>query len=447
MTHTDGPFSYFEDLYAGVTAAGIREDLRGPSQAASTLQDLATDLQGDVARVRTATEGSITAPVAQNPAVASASARGLAANGLYAVGLMASFAGDVERFDTTVDSINAEYQRRLRAATVAAHHDPDTRAGRIPFDRGAAGRSIEADLRPRWNAARRHLDDQADGVAARFRQGATDANVRGLVRAGLIPLGSAALYPQLTLTPQDTSAALAALEGPVGKTLRFLGILPPEDMALPGGIGWGAGLATFGFGSMASWISKGALGRWQPNFVLPNGMRQFQSLAPYRGWGPQAMWNRLKISVRPGAAELDFHGAPYQGASKAMWDSAGEWSTRAGGVVTGITSAWSQWDQDSHDPSLDTDDKVDRAATKGVASGAGAWAGAEGGAWVGGAIGTAICPGVGTVVGGAVGGLIGGAAGAWGGGAAADWINDKTDGIGHAVGDAAGWVGDKLHLW
>ncbi|MGH3327871.1 MAG: hypothetical protein ACRDPT_08790 [Streptomycetales bacterium] len=127
-------------------------------------------------------------------------------------------------------------------------------------------------------------------------------------------------------------------------------------------------------------------------------------------------------------------------------DAAGRprWAGRArilghtGTVVSFATAGVGQWISDSHNPNLETSERIGRAAMQSVTVGGGAWAGAAAGAAIG-----SVIPGVGTVVGGVVGGIIGGMAG----GELADAINDGMvdmagDGA-EAVGDALGGVADR----
>lgn len=85
-----------------------------------------------------------------------------------------------------------------------------------------------------------------------------------------------------------------------------------------------------------------------------------------------------------------------------------------GAVVTAGFAGWDRWEQDSQDPSLNTGERIGRAAIDGGLNAAVGGLGAVGGA----AIGTLICPGVGTVI----GGVIGGFAGTTFGNGIADWL-------------------------
>ena len=227
-------------------------------------------------------------------------------------------------------------------------------------------------------------------------------------------------------------------DGWLENLLEKLGFAPPDGMDGVTGTGWLAGLGLTAFGVQASAMSRAVLGRWQPWFKGPNGWRLG---SPY---GLTAR-ERFRLGLRTGdTAARDWRANPYQSASRGRWQTAGKWAGRAGGVLTAVTSGWQQWQDDSDDPSLDTGERVDRAATSGATTAAGAWAGAQGGAWIGGAIGTAICPGVGTVIGGALGGLVGGVGGALAGDAVGDFVNEQWDGAVHAIGDAGEAVGEGL---
>ena len=227
-------------------------------------------------------------------------------------------------------------------------------------------------------------------------------------------------------------------DGWLENLLEVLGLAPPDGMDGVTGAGYLLGLGGLGFGGLGAWMSHGVLGMWQPKFLNANGSWVFGT---NQGW---SRLDRLRLSLRPGAAARDWRALPNQSANLMRWENAGKWANRAGGAVTALTTGWSQWQADADDPSLDTGERVDRAVTTGASSAAGALAGAEGGAWAGGAIGTAICPGVGTVVGGAVGGLVGGAVGAYAGSELANVVNEQWDGAAHAVGDALGSAGEGL---
>ena len=148
-------------------------------------------------------------------------------------------------------------------------------------------------------------------------------------------------------------------------------------------------------------------------------------------------WERLRAAT----SSKNYHARAYQAAARNRWASAGRWANRAGGLITGLSAGWNQWQADSDDPSMGDVEQGTRAVTMGATTAVGAMAGAKGGAWLGGAIGTAICPGVGTVVGGVVGGLVGGAVGGFVG---SEFGQAVIDDVGNAAEDAADWAGDQL---
>jgi len=218
-----------------------------------------------------------------------------------------------------------------------------------------------------------------------------------------------------------------------------LGFLPPDGMDGWDATAWALGLGGLGFGAGTTTMLKGVLQVFQPRVA-----------GRWSTAAGMSFWQRLAA----GTQESSWRAKSYQALTRDRWASAGKWAGRAGTVVTAATSAWDQWQDDADDPSLDTGERVDRAATKGAATAAGAWAGGEAGAWAGGAIGTAICPGVGTVIGGVAGGLIGGFVGSSAGAAVGDFINDTADGVGHLAADLGGQavdaaedVGDALTFW
>jgi len=227
-------------------------------------------------------------------------------------------------------------------------------------------------------------------------------------------------------------------DGWLENLLERLGFLPPDGLDPVTGTRWLAGLGLTAFGVHADALARAAFGRWQPWFKGPDGWRLG---SPYG----HSAWERFKLGLRTGeTGARDWRANPFQSAARSRWSTAGTWAGRIGIPLTAVSSGWLQWQADADDPSLDTGERVDRTATKAVTTTAGAVAGAKGGALVGGAIGTAIAPGVGTVVGGAVGGLVGGVGGAMAGGAVGDFVNEQWDGAAHAVGDAAGAVGEGL---
>lgn len=218
-------------------------------------------------------------------------------------------------------------------------------------------------------------------------------------------------------------AAVAAVtkDGLVEELLRKLGFLPRDGAGATGTALWASGLGLFGLGFATDWMTRVRYGRFAPRG--PGG-RYISTQAPR--W--LNAWRALDGD--------NWQARPHQAASRQTWNTVGRWGSRAGFAVSFGTAAFDQWQADADDPSLDTDEQVGRAVTKGATTAAGGWAGAWAGAQVGGAVGTAIGGPVGTVVGGAIGGLVGGAVGS---------------GIGSTIGDGlvdvGGEVAEALTFW
>ena len=202
VTRTDGPFDYWE-----VTGDAIRAAAEKPGTDASVIESLAGELEGDEKQAAAAIEGDIEAGVKANTTAAKTAAQGLAAKGQYAVALLNQFAGFVDRFDRDVNQINIDYKTRYDSTIFGMHHQPEYHSGEQTIDYAAVAASIQADLKGRYSQAEAAIDDDADTIASRFKQGPTDENVRELIRAGLIPLASAGLWPGLQLTGDDVRQA------------------------------------------------------------------------------------------------------------------------------------------------------------------------------------------------------------------------------------------------
>ena len=206
---TAGPFEYFQEIHGGVNGDTIRADAQDPGLKAGTIQALAGELEGDSQKVAGQLSGDITADVQANPKTASDTAKALAAKGHYAVGLIGSFAGMVDAFDSTVNDLNHRYKSELASAmryagqAAAATED---KADDAKVSEASMGPAIKANLQPEYKAAVSKLDEDADSIASKFKQGATSANVRELIKAGLIPLSAAAFYPGLELTAADKTS-------------------------------------------------------------------------------------------------------------------------------------------------------------------------------------------------------------------------------------------------
>ncbi|KQV74927.1 hypothetical protein ASC61_07910 [Aeromicrobium sp. Root344] len=198
VTRTDGPFEYWK-----VTGDAVRAAAEAPGTNAGVIQSLAGELEGDEVRAANAIEGDIEAGVRANPAEAKKVAHSLAVKGQYAVGLLRSFGQMVDEFDNTVNQINVDYHTRYRSTVFGMQHQPEVRSGDEKIDYDAIAARIEADLKGRYHQAQATIDDSADEIATRFKQGPTDENVRELIRAGLIPLTAATLFPDLKLTDAD----------------------------------------------------------------------------------------------------------------------------------------------------------------------------------------------------------------------------------------------------
>jgi len=198
VTRTDGPFDYWKVTGDAIRAAGEK-----PGSDAAVIQSLAGELEGDEKNAAAAIEGDVEAGVKANTTAARTTAQSLAAKGQYAVGLLNQFAGFVDQFDNTVNQINIDYNTRYRSTIFGLQHQPEYKTGEEKIDYKGIAAGIEADLKGRYAQAEATIDDAADGIASKFKQGPTDENVRELIRAGLIPLTSAGLWPGLALTPED----------------------------------------------------------------------------------------------------------------------------------------------------------------------------------------------------------------------------------------------------
>lgn len=104
-------------------------------------------------------------------------------------------------------------------------------------------------------------------------------------------------------------------------------------------------------------------------------------------------------------------------------------ASRAGGVLTGVTAGFAQWNEDSkRHPDMGTGEQLTRAGVSGGTTAGGAALGAKGGAAAGAAIGSLAGP-AGTVVGGVVGGIAGGIAGSELGSALGDGVNNMMSSL------------------
>ena len=204
VTRTDGPFEYWE-----VTGDAVRAAAEKPGSDASVIQSLAGELEGDEKRAADSIEGDIEHGVTANTTAARTAAHNLAVKGQYAVGLLNRFGEAVDTFDETVNQINIDYKTRYDNTIFGMHHQPEYRSGDEKIDYAGVAASIKADLMARYHKAEGVIDDAADEIASMFKQGPTDANVKDLMVAGLIPLSAASLFPGVKLTDAEKQQALA----------------------------------------------------------------------------------------------------------------------------------------------------------------------------------------------------------------------------------------------
>lgn len=239
----------------------------------------------------------------------------------------------------------------------------------------------------------------------------------------------------------------------------LLGITP--DSSLPPGLSWGAWagghLLTAGGVTIDIWLQK--LTRSAPRAGwIPKSLRFVGSKLPFTR-GPISWmtgftsWNATnmgrfapKASIPTYPVHKFFYNLgqnrvprPFQASAAGKLGAAGRIMGPLGGLLSGGTAAYSQWQEDAQDSNMRTAERVGRTAAVGVSVGAGAIGGAALGATIGSAV-----PLVGTVVGGLVGGLIGGFAGT----AAGQWLGDQIKDIAgkatQGIADAASEIGSGL---
>jgi len=208
VTRTEGPFEYWE-----VTGDAVRSAAECPGTNAAVIQSLAGELEGDEQKAAAAIEGDIEAGVKANTTAAKDLATSLAAKGTYAVGLLGQFGKAVDAFDESVNQINIDYKNQVQSKISAARTKADQEAtgNETPaaVDTAAIAGAVRADLQARYHKAEGVIDDAADEIASMFKAGPTDANVKDLLLAGLIPFDSAKLYPGVKLTPDQKRQALS----------------------------------------------------------------------------------------------------------------------------------------------------------------------------------------------------------------------------------------------
>lgn len=210
-------FEDYGDLNGGATATTIRTAADSPSAHASTMQALVDDLSDDSQRVRDNVEGDIQDATEMNLHPATDAARRLTQSGLFAVGLLNSFADTVETFDTEVDKLNTELHDNTYARWQAQESTPKDNSEAGSSDNDSSDLSYaeikaeeKAKLQGRYNQAHTTLENEADRVAGLFEGTPDLADVKALVLAGYIPLQYASIWPKLELTADEREKAQIA---------------------------------------------------------------------------------------------------------------------------------------------------------------------------------------------------------------------------------------------
>jgi hypothetical protein len=204
-------FENYADLNGGATAESIRAAADSPSSHTTTMQALVDDLADDSQQIRANVEGDIEDATTMNLNPASSAARRLTQSGLFAVGLLNSFADTVEIFDTEVEAINTELHNNTYARWQAQESstgdsgDPDN--GSTDLSYAEIKRQEKAKLQSRYNQADTTLETEADRVAGLFEGSPDLADVKALVLAGYIPLQYAGIWPNLQLTDAERQQA------------------------------------------------------------------------------------------------------------------------------------------------------------------------------------------------------------------------------------------------
>ncbi|MFI7587097.1 WXG100 family type VII secretion target [Spongisporangium articulatum] len=295
---------------------------------------------------------------------------------------------------------------------------------------GTQLRNVQLSMEAAKDAARAaglQVTDQAIVETAALRDGITNATPAQLQAfdelkaqwtriAGMVETARA--QEQSAHDALGDALEQAAGDGWLAKLLQGLGFQPPSSGGTPALSLWALGAVGTGAGMGADWMTKAKYGRFQP--IGPDG----------RVMSPKGLTaaERFKYSM----GDKNWRAEPGKSVVRGRWSTGGKWVGRVGTVVAGAAAGYDQWVTDSDDPSLGTDERIGRATTQAVTTGAGAWGGAYAGGSAGAAIGSMIAPGPGTVIGGAVGGIVGGFAGS----AAGGWVGDKLVGVGGDVAEA-----------
>lgn len=204
--------------YHPVTGDAIRTAGEVPGQGATTLIDLADDLQADEQRAVDAIEGEIVDGVRANPRAARSAAQNLGLAGVYAVGCLNKFAAFVDAFDTTVNGLNLQYH--YGGMSIAYEYRDST-----PEERTEALDGLRADLDRQYTAAETRLDEDAEEVAGDFAAGPTPEAVKELVAAGFLALGTAMRFPSITYSDAELQNLLEHLRR-TGKLDEFFAAPP-----------------------------------------------------------------------------------------------------------------------------------------------------------------------------------------------------------------------------
>lgn len=308
----------------------------------------------------------------------------------------------VEAFNTQVDAITANL-----ASQATNDYGATGTAGEPPTDDQIADAraGVTHAARQQWHQAHAtYIEDGRSQAAAMLRDGPTEAHLLTLHDSGVLAGHGFNPWPGM----------VSALQGLVTPS-SYLGSL--GFAALVGNISL---LGVVGFTSWTSYIRFGAFKPRGPDgrFISPR-------IAPWY----------MRFQERHWVA------TPYNSAPRNRWLTAAKWGNRAAGALAIGTSTLDQWSRDSGRNDLETDERVGRAATRGLVAGGAAWGGALAGAKVGAVLGSFGGP-AGTVIGGVAGAVVGGVVGAGIGNEIADHVVDFGGDVGDVVGDGVDAFGD-----
>lgn len=250
----------------------------------------------------------------------------------------------VEAFNTQVDAITANL------ASEAANDYGATGTGSEPptDDQIADARAgVTHAARQQWHQAHAtYIEDGRARAAAMLRDGPTEAHLLALHDSGVL-----------------AGHGFNPLPG-MWNSLKEL-VTPAAYLGSLGFVALGTNTSLLLLGGFTTWTSNVRYGAFKPRgpggaFISPRTApwyMRFQS----RNWSATA----------------------YNAAARGRWGQVGRWGNRAAGVLAVGTSAFDQWSRDSGRTDLATDERVGRAATRGVVAGGATWAGAALGAQYG----------------------------------------------------------------